>query len=364
MADTVHTQKRRIRTRNVVIRVILLLVFSWAVVAVIRNLLIPAMTNQYIVVENGDQTLTNVGLALSISEELEMPLDLHLIQSLRGEYRESAVSLILSGLSLSGQKLEETAEQVCLTKLWVVEPLILPEDAIEHEDSANLAGIFNQILGEKMLSVALNDLCVERSKIKLRSGDDQAISVGVLPFDTGLSPYFYPFDTRTLDLEIWVETEITYSDGSRKVFITAPNVGAQFNLPDWQLYLFKEQTTPEDGSHPITRLQLSMQRPFASRLLTTTLLISLFIIILLLSFTKKIDAFIQASVAVLLTLLGIQDLLVPAGRTQSTIVDQTILVLYILFALVVLSHLTVKPIWERTAISEAAANEDDNDDDE
>jgi hypothetical protein len=148
------------------------------------------------------------------------------------------------------------------------------------------------------------------------------------------------------------------------VFITAPNVGAQFNLPNWQLYLFKEQTTPEDGSHPITRLQLSMQRPFASRLLTTTLLISLFIIILLLSFTKKIDAFIQASVAVLLTLLGIQDLLVPAGRTQSTIVDQMILVLYIMFALVVLSHLTVKPIWERTAISEAAANEDDNDDDE
>jgi hypothetical protein len=143
------------------------------------------------------------------------------------------------------------------------------------------------------------------------------------------------------------------------MFITAPNVGTQYNFPDWQLSLFKEQTTPEDGQHPITRLQLSMQRPFATRLLTATLLLSLFIIILLLSFTKNIDAFIQASVAVLLTLLGIQDLLVPAGKTQTTIVDQTILVLYILFALVVLSHLTVKPIWERTAISEVDEVDDD-----
>jgi hypothetical protein len=352
MADSVQTQKRRIRTRNVVIRIILLLVFSWAVVAVIRNLLVPAMTNQYVVVENGDQILTNVGLALSISEEFEMPLDLQLIQSLRGEYRESAVRLILSGISLSGQKLQENAEQVCLTKLWVVEPLILPEDAIENEEYADLVGIFNQIVGEKTLNVEFDNLCVEPNRVKLRSGEDQISLVGVLPFTTGLSPYFYPFDTRTLDLQIWVETEIIYNDGSRKVFITAPNVSAQYNLPDWQLYLFREQTRSEDGAQPITRLQLSMQRPFASRLLTTTLLLSLFIIILLLGFTKKIDAFIQAFVAVLLTLLGIQDLLVPAGRIQGTIVDQMILVLYIMFALVVLSHLTVKPIWQRTTISE------------
>jgi hypothetical protein len=169
--------------------------------------------------------------------------------------------------------------------------------------------------------------------------------VGVLPFDTSLSPYFYPFNTRSPDLQIWVETEITYNDDSRKEFITAPNVNAQYNLPDWQLSLSKEQTTQEDGSHPVTRLQLFLQRTFASRLLTTTLLLSLFIIIILLSFTKQIDASIQASMAVLLTLLGIQDLLVPADKTQTTIVDQVILILYILFALVVLSHLTVRPIW-------------------
>ncbi|MFN2237681.1 MAG: hypothetical protein ACK2U1_25905 [Anaerolineales bacterium] len=364
MADTAQTQKRRIRTRNVVIRVILLLVFCWSVIAVIRNLLIPAMSNQYMVVENGNQAITNVGLALSFSEEVEIPLELQLIQSFRGEYRESAVRLILSGAALTGQQLEETAEQVCLTKLWVVEPLDLPEDAIEKEEVANLVAILNQTLGEKTLSVEFDNFCAERDGIKLQSGEDQAILVGVLPFATGLSPYFYPFDSRSLDLEIWVETEITYNDDSRKTLITAPNIGAQYNFPDWQLSLFKDQTTPEDGQHPITRLQLSMQRPFANRLLTATLLLSLFVIILLLSFTKNIDAFIQASVAVLLTLLGIQDLLVPAGKTQTTIVDQTILVLYILFALVVLAHLTIKPIWERTTISEVdEVDEDEKEED-
>jgi hypothetical protein len=279
-----------------------------------------------------------------------MPLDLLLVQSARKEYSESAVKILLSGVTLSGEKLEETAEQICLTKLWVVEPLTLPESEIATEQWANLVNILNQMLGKKKLSVEFNDLCVEPNKIKLRSGEDETSLVGVLPFATGKSPYYYPFDSRTLDLEIWVETEITYNDDSRKVFITAPNVSAQYNLPDWQLYLFKEQTTPENEPHPITRFQLSMQRTFASRLLTTTLLTSLFIIILLLSFTKNIDAFIQASVAVLLTLLGIQDLLTPSGKTQAAIVDQIILVLYIMFALVVLSHLTVRPIWERTRI--------------
>jgi len=314
--------------------------------------MIPAMTNQYIIVENGNQTLTHVGLVFLISEEFEMPLDLELVQSARQEYRESAVKLILSGVSLSGEKLEETEEQICLTKLWVIEPLSLPENAIAIEERANLKSILNQILGKKKLSFEFNDFCVERNRIKLRSGEEEKSLLGVLPFATGKSPYFYPFDNRTLDLEIWVETEITYNDDSRKVFIIAPNVSAQYNLPDWQLYLFKEQVTPENDTYPITRFQLSMQRTFASRLLTTTLLISLFVIIILLSFTKNIDAFIQASVAVLLTLLGIQDLLTPAEKTQATIVDQIILVLYIMFALVVLSHLTIRPIWERTRIPE------------
>ena len=316
MADKAKHQKRRIRIRNVVIRVFLLLIFGMVVIAVIENLVIPAMTNQYITVENGNQTLTNVGLSFLISEEFEVPLDIQLVQSLRGEYRESAVRLVLSGVALSGEKLEDSSKQICLKRLWVVEPLPLPNDSTLSEERTSLASMLNQIVGEKKLSVEFDDLCVEPNRIKLQSAKDETTQVGVLPFATGLSPYFYPFDTRSLNLEIWVETEITYNDDSRKEFITAPNVTAQYNLPDWQLSLFKEQTTPEDGSDPITRMQLSMQRTFASRLLTTTLLISLFIIIILLSFTRQIDAFIQASVAVLLTLLGIQDLLVPADKSH------------------------------------------------
>jgi hypothetical protein len=345
-------QKRRIRIRNVVIRVLLLLVFGWVVIAVVENLVIPAMTNQFVIVENGNQVLTNVGLSFLISEEFEVPLDIQLVQSIRGEYSESAVRLVLTGIALSGEKLGDSAKQICLTRLWVTEPLPLPDNTILFQERANLVSILDPIVGEKKLSVEFDDLCVEPNKIKLRSAEDETTQVGVLPFATGLSPYFYPFDTRSLDLKIWVETEITYADDSTKVFITAPNVSTQYNLQDWQLSVYKEQTTPEDGSHPISSFQMLMKRAFASRLLTTTLLISLLIIIILLSFTKQIDAFIQASVAVLLTLLGIQDLLLPAEKIQTTIIDQAILILYILFALVVLSHLTIKPIWERTRISE------------
>ena len=148
MADTAKHQKRRIRIRNVVIRVLLLLIFGMVVIAVIENLVIPAMTNQFITVENGNQTLTNVGLSFLISEEFEMPLDIQLAQSLRGEYDESAVRLVLSGVALSGEKLGEEAKQICLTKLWEVEPLPFPDDTTLSEESASLASILDQIVGE------------------------------------------------------------------------------------------------------------------------------------------------------------------------------------------------------------------------
>jgi len=352
MTKTKQRRKYRIHVRNLVIRIILVITFAGVVLLAVENLVIPAMTKQYISVEYGEQELTNVGLAFVLSEEFEVPLDLQVIQSLRQEYGESAVKLTLNGAILSGEKLDATAKQICLTKLWVVEPLPIPENSSETDINDSLIRVLNQIPVQSEHSLAFDDFCVERGRIKIRSSEANETLVGVLPFATAKSPYFYPFDTRSINLESWVETEVEYEDGTKEVLIVAPNVQqSQVTFSDWQLHLFIEQVTPENRTHPITQGQLTMERTFASRLLTTTLLLSLFIIIFLLGFTRQIDAFIQASVAVLLTLLGIQDLLTPATKTQATIVDQAILGLYIMFAMVVLSHLTVKPIWERTRVS-------------
>lgn len=359
MAITQQSQKNRIRSRNLVIRIILVIVFAGIVLLVAENLVIPAMTNQQISVEYGEYELSNVGLSFVLSEEFDVPFDLQVIQSLRQQYGESAVKLTLNGIALSGIKLGPTAKQICLTNLWVNEPLPVPENSSDTDTQVSLINNLNLIPDENKHNLAFDDFCVQRDKIKIRSSETDKALIGLLPFATGESSYFYPFDTRSLNLEIWVETEIEYEDDTKVMFITAPNVQqSQVIFSDWQMRLFKEQVTLENREHPITRWQLAMERPFASRLLTTTLLLSLFIIIFLLGFTRNIDAFIQASVAVLLTLLGIQDLLTPATKTQATIVDQAILGLYIMFALVVLSHLTVKPIWEFTRVSEEEAKED------
>lgn len=352
-------RKYRIHIRNLVVRIILVIVFAGVVLLVVENLVIPALTNQHVNVEYGEYELTNVGLTFVLSEEFDVPFDLQVIQSLRQQYDKSAVKLTLNGAALSGVKLEPTAKQICLTNLWVSEPLPIPENPSDTEAQISLISILDQIPVENKYNLAFDDFCVQRNKVKIHSSEADQAFIGLLPFTTGESPYYYPFDTRSLNLEIWVETEIEYEDDTKEVFITAPNVQqSQAIFSDWQMHLFKEQVTLENREHPVTRCELTMERPFASRLLTTTLLLSLFIIIFLLGFTRQIDAFIQASVAVLLTLLGIQDLLTLTTYTQTTIVDQAILGLYILFALVVLSHLTVKPIWERTRVSEEEVEED------
>ena len=352
MSGIASKQKRAIRTRNLIIRGVLSVVFAAITVSVIANLVIPAMTSTSITVEHWERVLSDVGLSFVASEVSEVPLDLKALQSVRQEYGESAVSLTLRGVILSGEPLTSTEEQICLTTLWIAEPLLIPEDSpVLGENAADLSDRLNQIPVERKLSYEFDDFCAERGTLETLTPGVEGVLLGVLPFTRGLPPYNYPFDTRALDLAIWVEAEVEDQDGTSKEIVIAPNTRSQYNLPGWQLSLFTEQGTPEDRTHPVTSQRLALQRPFASRLLTTTLLASLFIIIILLGFTRQIDAFIQASVAVLLTLLGIQDLLVPAAITETTIVDQTILGFYILFALAVLARLTIKPIWDHTSVS-------------
>ena len=359
MAENKRILKQKIRTRNIIIRGALVLVFAVFILLVIENLVIPLMTNEYINVEYGEHVISNTALGLMISEESDVPLDLQVGQSIRQEYGETAVAVILRGAVLSGDNLDDSAEQICLTKLWIVEPLPIPEGSPGMTRSVGLTNFLTEVLAERELSVVFDDFCAGRDRIRMRSAEEETFLVGVLPFTTGLSPYYYPFDTRTLDLEIWVETEIEFEDGSKETHIVAPNVNAQYNLPNWQLDLFKEQAITEDQPHPFSRFQLTLYRSLASRLLTTTLITSLFVIIILLSFTHKIDAFIQASVAVLLTLLGVQDLLLPNTIVETTIVDQSMLSLYILFALAILIRLAIKPIWDHTQVSEPDEADDE-----
>ena len=192
MANTEQVHNRRVRIRNLVIRIVLVLAFAWLVLLAVENLVIPAMTNQYISLERGEQMPSNVGLSFIVSEEFEIPLEMHVLQSLRQEYGESAVGLVLSGASLSGIKLGATAEQVCLTKLWVEQPLPFPEYSPVLEVSTTLAEILNEIPVTNELSMAFNDFCVERGGVKVRASDLETPLVGVLPFATGAFSILLP----------------------------------------------------------------------------------------------------------------------------------------------------------------------------
>ncbi|MFN2242298.1 MAG: hypothetical protein ACK2U2_08425 [Anaerolineae bacterium] len=362
MPETASNEKKTARIRNVIIRSVLLVGFAVIALSVLLNLVSPAIANKQIAVEYGTRILSDVGLSFVVSEESEIsviPLGVRALQSLRHEYGESAVNVTLSGVVLSGEQLSSTEERICLTTLWIAEPLPVSEEpSVLGEYAASLADTLNQIPIERTLSYEFDDFCAERGTAQMRSSGDEDVLIGVLPFSQGLSPYYYPFDTRTLGWEVWVDAEIENQDGTSETITIAPNMRSQYNLPEWQLTLFAEQETPENRTHPVASQHLTMQRPFASRLLTTTLLASLFVIILLLGFTRQMDAFVQASVAVLLTLLGIQDLLVPTAISEATIVDQTILAFYVLFALAILGRLTIKPLWDLTPVGKSDEPDD------
>ena len=63
----------------------LVVAFALIVVLAIENLLIPIIKSTNVNAEQREQILSNVSLVLMLSEELEVPLDMQVIQSLRQE---------------------------------------------------------------------------------------------------------------------------------------------------------------------------------------------------------------------------------------------------------------------------------------
>lgn len=75
MAKIEQPQKRRIRVRNLVIRIILVLVFALLVLFAIENLIIPVITNTSVNVEYGERTASGVGLSFTVLEEFDIVVD-------------------------------------------------------------------------------------------------------------------------------------------------------------------------------------------------------------------------------------------------------------------------------------------------
>ena len=95
MPNIEQLQKRRIRIRNLVIQIIMVLAFALVVLFVIEKLILPVMVNTSISVEHGEQVSSGVGLAFTALEELEMPLDLQVFVSkpINRPYLELAIRL-------------------------------------------------------------------------------------------------------------------------------------------------------------------------------------------------------------------------------------------------------------------------------
>ena len=199
----------------------------------------------------------------------------------------------------------------------------------------------------------------------------------LINFVTEIRSYYYPFDHYFLDMYVYLEVDSSEDIDTQTVQI-APNIHiieSEF-ASRWQpKYAFceisSEITSPCDESltdvvnesnyymqrfpevhteaylaqlREFTIFTVDFQRPFAQKLLTIVVLISILAFIILLMYLDDVGSFAEVSVGILLGLWGIQDILIPANINVHTIVHDTIFILYILLAFAVFARLVIKPL--------------------
>jgi hypothetical protein len=167
---------------------------------------------------------------------------------------------------------------------------------------------------------------------------------GTLPIGVQ-SNYFYPFDERSLDLDLQLDVQ---SQGQITVARSiSPDIAGWTNTPGWDAGITTHKQLNSVLHTNGTSLHIIFQRPLGTRVLTIILLLALTALIAALVFVTETSSFLEVAAAILLGLWQLHSTLVPANITWPTIIDPILLVLYILFALVVCFRLAVRPLWQR-----------------
>jgi hypothetical protein len=133
--------------------------------------------------------------------------------------------------------------------------------------------------------------------------------------------YKYPYDEHGIGMFLWYRINGTYQRLPIAWMVNARENNVELNAFDGENVL------------------ISIKRLFLRRILTLVLIIILLVIVMALMVIHDMGVLYQGIVGVLFGLWSIRQILVPASVSESILLDNTFIILYCLFAMIVLYKL-------------------------
>lgn len=252
-------------------------------------------------------------------------------------------NLSLNGSILFPKVYEEDGlpGRVCFDNLTIYTPQIFPSDSRNYYSIPNnspfdlpSAELSLSLLAIKKLRNNCHVFGYSGGGTRRRGYSDFSWSdllTTDLPLKYSRSSYFYPFDQASIEIYTLIDQELTYEN---QATVSSTDIGHHVNLVvDTNKWDYSVESDELDNNGALV-LRINLQRPFPVKLLTTLLLVTAFFFIISLIRIKENSSFLEVSVGVLLGLWSLQELLIPDYLNEPTIVNNFILVLYLLLALI------------------------------
>ena len=169
------------------------------------------------------------------------------------------------------------------------------------------------------------------------------------PIQIVSSSYYFPFDKRqiTADIELMTEQKSGNTSYSENIIPVSSILVDSENWDESVGFEIAESKSHFLEGQEAINIQINLQRPLSLRILSTVLLGSMLLLILYLPFIEDSGSFFEVSVGILLGLWGVQAILIPDYITEVTIIDNFILVLYVVFAFGIFIRFVIRPLWIR-----------------
>jgi hypothetical protein len=150
--------------------------------------------------------------------------------------------------------------------------------------------------------------------------------------------FWYPYDSFSLDLNLYVAYEVTLDDGD--VFDGVIQPFLAWNLQTsghrlWQIGINSASgfiPDPDFGEIPVDRVSFSFERPLVYRLIFPFFLVMMVLLIGMMPLLAERDVLVEICAAMLFGIFGLKGIIGPGEAMGQTVLDLSLIGLYVVLA--------------------------------
>lgn len=158
-------------------------------------------------------------------------------------------------------------------------------------------------------------------------------------------PLYYPFDVRRSEFFVWADAYQNDND----LIEVVPQLHLASMMREWsETVTFQEkQIEVNDTIRKALYVDVTFQRPISVRIFTSLMITALFLFITLLLFVRDNGSALEVSLAILLGLWGVKDLIRGPDQYSMILIDTIFFMLYIYFAIIVFLRFSTLPLYKK-----------------